>query len=264
MTHHASDATGKRMCCSRMFRLCSSIFVSLAILSGSAIAQEKFLQWSDNTGRFKVDAQFVRIEGEQVVLRKLDGKDIKIPFERLSPESLELAKSKGGMSSPKAPKAPSSSPAKSNPTPSTSDAPDPTSASATNPVTKFQDNMDPKEFVDLIYQQTSKDNYIVLWDAMPASKQKQLEELMVAFANKVDTRSFDMLKRTRTSIIEILRSSKNLSSIAVHYKSRATWLHKSSPRILAWSILQTTSFPKTFSMARGCKKETCEDCSTDT
>ena len=110
MTHHASDATGKRMCCSRMSRLCSSIFVSLAILSGSAIAQEKFLQWSDNTGRFKVDAQFVRIEGEQVVLRKLDGKDIKIPFERLSPESLELAKSKGGMSSPKTPKAPSSSP----------------------------------------------------------------------------------------------------------------------------------------------------------
>jgi hypothetical protein len=192
----------------------------LVFLSCDVRAQEKYLQWADNTGRFKVDAQFVRIEGEQVVLKRLDGREIKIPFDRLSPESLELAKSKGGMSSPKttspknsspnpSPSPGSSSPAKSNSDSKVNDSPDAASSSASHPVTKFKDNMDdPKEFVDLIYQQTSKDNYIVLWDAMPASKQKQLEELMVAFASKLDSRSFDMLRRTRTSIIDILRKQQ--------------------------------------------------------
>ncbi|MCE2810933.1 MAG: hypothetical protein LW850_11065 [Planctomycetaceae bacterium] len=91
MTHHAFNIAKKRSCFSPAARFGLCALTSLAILSGSAIAQEKFLQWSDNTGRFKVDAQFVRIEGEQVVLKKLDGRDIKIPFDRLSPESLELA-----------------------------------------------------------------------------------------------------------------------------------------------------------------------------
>ena len=192
-------------------------FASLVFLSCDLRAQEKYLQWADNTGRFKVDAQFVRIEGEQIVLKRLDGREIKIPFDRLSPESLELAKSKGGMSSPKttsprnsspSPSPGSSSPGKSNTDPKANESPDAANSSASHPVTKFQDNMDPKEFVDLIYQQTSKDNYIVLWDAMPASKQKQLEELMVAFASKLDSRSFDMLRRTRTSIIDILRKQQ--------------------------------------------------------
>ncbi|MFN5918251.1 MAG: SHD1 domain-containing protein, partial [Planctomycetota bacterium] len=165
MTHHAFNIAKKRSCFSPAARFGLCALTSLAILSGSAIAQEKFLQWSDNTGRFKVDAQFVRIEGEQVVLKKLDGRDIKIPFDRLSPESLELAKSKGGMTSSKAPspKNPinstspgASSPAKPNPAPSSPDATDASSTAVAHPVTKFQDNMDPKEFVDLIYQQTTK------------------------------------------------------------------------------------------------------------
>jgi len=205
MIHHASDVTGKRSCSSRTLRFGLFALASLAILSGSAIAQEKYLQWADNTGRFKVDAQFVRIEGEQLVLKKLDGKEIKIPFERLSPESLELAKSKGGLSSPK-PSSPKNPSTPSNAVPTAS--PGTSDPGAGHPVTKFQDNMDPKEFIDLIYGQTTKDNYIVMWDAMPASKQKQLEELMVAFANKVDSRSFDMLRKTRTSIIDILRKQQ--------------------------------------------------------
>jgi hypothetical protein len=69
--------------------------------------------------------------------------------------------------------------------------------------------MDPKEFIDRIFKETSQDNYIVMWDAMPASKQKQLEELMVAFASKVDVRSFDMIRKTRNSLIEILRKQQN-------------------------------------------------------
>ena len=187
------------------------------LLTGAqgACAQEKYLEWSDNTGRFKVDAQYLRVEGEQLVLKRADGREIKIPFERLSPESLELARTKSGISIPKgsSPKPAPSEPKGASPgatskaTPSKA-VPEKTSPESSTPVTKFQDNMDPKEFIDLVFKQTSQDNYIVLWDAMPASKQQQLEELMVEFARKVDPRSFDMIRRTRNSLVEILRKQQ--------------------------------------------------------
>ncbi|MCY3005235.1 MAG: SHD1 domain-containing protein [Planctomycetota bacterium] len=186
------------------------------LLAGAqgSYAQEKFLEWSDDTGRFKVDAQYLRVEGEQLVLKRADGREIKIPFERLSPESLELARSKSGMTSPRAS---SPKPALSDPKSAASPekkSPEKTSPAASasessRPVMQFQDNMDPKEFIDRIFKETSQDNYIVMWDAMPASKQKQLEELMVAFASKVDVRSFDMIRKTRNSLIEILRKQQN-------------------------------------------------------
>ena len=60
---------------------------------GTAQAQDRAKQWVDNTGKFKVEAEFVRLDGTQVVLKRTDGKEIKIPFDRLSPESLKLAQS---------------------------------------------------------------------------------------------------------------------------------------------------------------------------
>lgn len=197
---------------------CGIVFSGLCLGSLQANAQEKFQQWSDNTGRFKVDAEFVRIEGEQVVLRRLDSREIKIPFDRLSPESLELAKSKGGVSTPKktSPKG-SSNPSLSSPPMKDSEKPSPaanstsaenTAAATSHPVIKFKDDMEPKEFIDLIMSEMNSDNYVVIWDAMPASKQKQLEDLMVAFANKVDPRSFDMIRKTRNTLIDILRKQQ--------------------------------------------------------
>jgi len=187
------------------------------LLTGAqlACAQEKYLEWSDNTGRFKVDAQYLRVEGEQLVLKRVDGREIKIPFERLSPESLELARTKSGIASPKgsSPKPAPSEPKGASPgapskaTPSKA-VPEKTSPESSRPVTKFQDNMDPKEFIDLVFKETAQENYVVMWDALPASKQKQLEELMVEFARKVDPRSFDMIRKTRNSLVEILRKQQ--------------------------------------------------------
>ena len=187
------------------------------LLTGAqvACAQEKYLEWSDNTGRFKVDAQYLRVEGEQLVLKRADGREIKIPFERLSPESLELARTKSGIASPKgsSPKPAPSEPKGASPgapskaTPSKA-VPEKTSPESSRPVTKFQDNMDPKEFIDLVFKETAQENYVVMWDALPASKQKQLEELMVEFARKVDPRSFDMIRKTRNSLVEILRKQQ--------------------------------------------------------
>lgn len=48
-------------------------------------------QWSDKTGRFKIEAQFVEIDGANVVLESKDGKTIKVPKMRLAEADQALA-----------------------------------------------------------------------------------------------------------------------------------------------------------------------------
>jgi hypothetical protein len=40
--------------------------------------------WTDVTGSFKVEAQFVKMDGSNVVLKRKDGKEINVPVSRLS------------------------------------------------------------------------------------------------------------------------------------------------------------------------------------
>ncbi len=41
--------------------------------------------WKDATGKFEIQATFVKLDGENVILKKADGKTIKVPLEKLSP-----------------------------------------------------------------------------------------------------------------------------------------------------------------------------------
>ena len=206
----------------------SLLALSLATsLSLQAFAQERFHQWSDNSGRFKVDAEFVKIEGEQVVLKRLDGREIKIPFERLSPESLELAKSKAGMGA--RPKSnPSSKPQTrppNNETPKSEKPPTnkrdvtpvedggaepavPNNNTANSPVVAFSDSLSAKEFVDIVLKELTAENAIVFWDALPQPMQSRTEKFMVTFAKQVDTKNFDTIRRLRNTVVDILRKQQ--------------------------------------------------------
>jgi hypothetical protein len=42
--------------------------------------------WSDSSGKFKVEAELVKIEDGQVVLRKRDGSVVRVPLDKLSRE----------------------------------------------------------------------------------------------------------------------------------------------------------------------------------
>jgi WD40 repeat protein len=48
--------------------------------------------WTDATGKFKIQAQFVKQDGDQIELLRTDGKTIKLPFEKLSPADKEYVK----------------------------------------------------------------------------------------------------------------------------------------------------------------------------
>ncbi len=47
--------------------------------------------WSDRTGKFQVEAEFVDIDGTSVILRKANGSVLTVPLTRLSAESRALA-----------------------------------------------------------------------------------------------------------------------------------------------------------------------------
>ncbi len=54
------------------------------------IAQAR--EWSDATGKFKVQGNFVKVEEGKVVLRKADGSTVSVPLEKLSPADREFIK----------------------------------------------------------------------------------------------------------------------------------------------------------------------------
>ncbi len=69
--------------------LASTCCFAVAILSGGFLNAET---WSDTTGKFTLEAEYAGIEGKSVVLRKSDGKTVRVPIGNLSPESREQAK----------------------------------------------------------------------------------------------------------------------------------------------------------------------------
>ncbi|NLS91397.1 MAG: hypothetical protein GXX96_04330 [Planctomycetaceae bacterium] len=56
----------------------------------SAAARKR--NWSDSTGTFTVEAEFLELDGDTVRLRRTDGKELKVPMDRLSKEDQEAAR----------------------------------------------------------------------------------------------------------------------------------------------------------------------------
>lgn len=54
----------------------------LWIVSASSYGQMR--EWSDSSGKFRIDAELIRVDDKEVQLRKEDGKIVKIPLNRLS------------------------------------------------------------------------------------------------------------------------------------------------------------------------------------
>ena len=78
-----------------MFRPVLSIFVVLFILASLSWGQPKdptYRTWTDSTGKYRVKATLVRLEGESVVLKKQDGKITHVPINRLSRNDQRIAR----------------------------------------------------------------------------------------------------------------------------------------------------------------------------
>ena len=77
----------------------------------NSMAQEKSAitqSWTDSTGKRTIEAEFVKLDGVQLLLRKMDGKEVTLPLYKLDDKSRLRARSiaKHGLSSPAAPSEP--------------------------------------------------------------------------------------------------------------------------------------------------------------
>jgi hypothetical protein len=105
--------------------------------------------WSDATGQFKVEAQFLGLKGDKVYLKKKqDGATIAVPLNRLSTESQELARRLAGAAKPIA------------------DTPDGAARA--------------------VVEALESGNLRGVWDALPPSYQKDANEVVRTFAENMD------------------------------------------------------------------------------
>ena len=159
---------------------------SFSLTAPSASAQESpqaTESWTDNTGEKTLTAEFVKLEGVQLTLRKTDGKEIVIPLNKLDDKSRlkarAMAKNVG-----KAPLAKSTEPA------------------------SFPSSPTAQEFMDIILRELKNENPMVIWDALPTSKQKQTQEVVKLASSRVEQRTMNLVKKFRSDLLSALRSKK--------------------------------------------------------
>jgi hypothetical protein len=172
-----------------------SVVISFTCASdGLAIDQERSrkdpVEWVDSSGKYTLKAQFRRLDGDSVIMRRSDGRDLKIPFDRLSPASVEQAKAIAS-GKPPAAAAPPAAPVTTSPG-----------------TTPSLDNLDAKKFIDTVMAEIKKSNPVILWDALPSKKQKDVEDLVVSFSKQIDPKTFDIIRKTKNLVFEIAKKQQ--------------------------------------------------------
>lgn len=71
----------------------STICLIILLVSGSfSLADDEIRTWTDSTGKHKIKAKFVALDGENVTLEKDDGSEVELPLKKLSKNDQQLAK----------------------------------------------------------------------------------------------------------------------------------------------------------------------------
>jgi len=147
-------------------------FVTVCLLPFPAAAAEV---WKDSTGQFQVEADFLGIRGTDVYLKKTNGVTIRVPLDRLDAESQQLARQ---LAIPAAPAAADQA----------SDAGD-----------------TPDAAVRALAANLEAGNLRAVWDALPASYQRDVSDLVHSFAANMDA---DVWKAGVDLVQKVIRVSK--------------------------------------------------------
>ena len=82
------------------------------------------------------------------------------------------------------------------------------SPSVSTALGSFPLNPTATEFKDIIVSELKNKNPMVLWDALPASKQRQVEELVRLASTRIEQRTIDLFKRFRKTVLGTLENKK--------------------------------------------------------
>ncbi|QEF98023.1 hypothetical protein Mal15_20700 [Stieleria maiorica] len=136
--------------------------------------------WTDNTGQFQIDAEYVGVEGRSVVLRLADGSTKTVPIDRLSDASRNRAKElyEAANQNPVAAK-----PAM-NATPKASTSADnqhdfAPAVPAVAPMPAFPENGTLQQTVDFVVAQVLAGHPEVIWYALPEDVRREVDSAEV-------------------------------------------------------------------------------------
>ena len=166
---------------------------------------QKADNWTDSTGEKTVVAEFVKLDGIQLTLRKADGKEIILPLSKLDDKSRlrarALAKSGIGDSSS------SSTTSTSSTSGASAGSSKTTSTKSSDPVL-FPSNATAQEFIDIVLRELKNENPIVVWDVLPTAKQKKIEEVFKLATTRVEQKTLNLIKKFRAELLTTLRTKK--------------------------------------------------------
>jgi SLA1 homology domain 1, SHD1 len=190
-------------------RITQARFASLMLATGVAtfsmmapnVFGQKSDNWTDSTGERTVAAEFVKLEGVKLTLRKADGKEIVLPLSKLDDKSRLKARAMAKNASD------SSSSSTETASDGSSSGGKSSSAKSTEPVS-FPSNPSAQEFMDIIIRELKNDNSIVIWDALPASKQKELEEVVKLASTRIEQKTLNLIKKFRGELLTTLKNKK--------------------------------------------------------
>jgi len=126
--------------------------------------------WSDSTGQFQVEAQFLGIKANKVYLKKDNGVVIAVPMDRLSAASQQLARQLAA------------------PAPGAADSPDGT--------------------IRTVMTELEQGNVQVVWDALPPSYQSDVNDLVHTFADNMDAELWNAGTGLAKKAVRILKEKK--------------------------------------------------------
>jgi hypothetical protein len=162
-------------------------FVALAAAIGLASIDRLGAEtWTDNTGNFKIEAEFVAIKGDKVVLKKANGTTLEVPLRRLNPAGQELAKKL------------SAKPA----SPATTVVPAPATAPASSA------NQSPDAYVRALGAAADAGDYQKLWNAFPQSYQKDVHDVIHSFAENMDAPLWNQISGVLKKAVKLLKDKR--------------------------------------------------------
>ena len=148
-----------------------ALAVPLCLLLASLAALAE--TWVDASGQYKVEAQFIALKGNDLYLKKQNGVTIKVPLDKLDAASQEQARRLAAAA-----------------------APAPAAAGT------------PEATVQAIKQGVEAGNLRVVWDAMPASYQKDVNDVVHAFAENMDTELWTKGTTILKKATQVLKTKK--------------------------------------------------------
>ena len=199
----------------RFLRRCAISFaiVPFALLPARFVSADT---WTDKSGQYKVEAEYVGVEGASVVLRKSDGSTIKVPINRLSDASraqakklYDAAKMPGVGSQPAAPADRAAASRTLIPRKLKFKAP---TAPTIPPLPSFPENASLQETVDFVVAQLQAGHPEVFWHALPAELRNKLDSQEIRTAmNKsqaTDQEATEEIVGVALKVVQVLVTKK--------------------------------------------------------